>query len=288
MRSTACFYFIFFFTHSVFSQSGWTKSQGEFFGKIDYSRLSTDNYYSPDGTQLKTNVFTQNSINLYAEYGLRERWSLITSAPLYRQNSFNTTKKVSGVGDLRMDLKYRIIKNNNWPVALSLGAEIPTGRANAFAQSKTIALEKINLPTGDGEFNFWTTLAASKSLGIGYVSLYSAYNFRTKYQGLAFQDLYQIGGEIGFNPIKSLWINGKIRGQWSTGESKHPELGFVRGDGTTYTLMSMEAFYRFNSNIGISATYLTGNDLLASFKNIYISSFYSLGLIYEFKPNPKS
>ena len=105
---------------------------------------------------------------------------------------------------------------------MSLGAEIPTWRANAFAQSKTIALEKINLPTGDGEFNFWTTLAASKSLGIGYVSLYSAYNFRTKYQGLAFQDLYQIGGEIGFNPIKSLWINGKIRWQLSTGESKHP------------------------------------------------------------------
>jgi len=287
-RLIAIFYFTLICLHSVFSQSGWTKGKGEFFGKIDYSRLSTDNYYSPNGTQLKTNVFSQNSINLYAEYGLRDRWSLITSAPLFRQNSFNTTKKVSGVGDLRVDLKYRIIKNNNWPVALSIGAEIPTGRANAFAQSKAVAQEKINLPTGDGEFNVWTTLAASKSLGIGYISFYGAYNFRTKYDGLAFQDLYQVGGEIGFNPIKPLWVNGKIRGQWASGESKHPELGFVRGDGTTYTLMSMEAFYRFTSNMGISATYFTGNDLLAPFKNIYISSFYSLGMIYEFKPSPKS
>ncbi|MDZ4706955.1 MAG: hypothetical protein SH818_01020 [Saprospiraceae bacterium] len=264
-------------------QSGWTKGKGEHFAKLDFSRLSTTEYYSPNGAKLKTNRFIQNSLNFYGEYGFRDRLSIIVSGPLWRQNAFETTERVNGIGDFRFDLKYRLTKNTKWPIALSIAPEIPTGRANAFAQSKTAAQERINLPTGDGEFNIWTTLAASKSLGIGYVSLFGAYNFRTKYKGLPFEDLYQIGGEIGFNPIKPLFINGKIRSQWATGESKYPELGFVRGDGTTYTLMSAEAFYRFTKRWGISATYLTGNDLLASFRNIYISSFFSVGIIHEFK-----
>lgn len=275
------------FSTSLYCQSGWTKGKGEFFGKVDFSSLSSDNYYTPTGTKLKTSVFTQNSLNLYAEYGLINRLSLILSAPIWRQNSFETTQKVSGIGDIRFDLKYRLIKSDNWPVAISIGPEIPTGRANAFAQNKLIPQDRINLPTGDGEFNVWTTLAASKSLGIGYISLYTAYNARTTYKGLKFQDLYQAGGEIGFNPIKKLWVNGKIRGQWSTGESKHPELGFVRGDGTTYTLLSAEAFYRITDQWGVSATYLTGNDLLAPFKNIYISGFYSVGITHEFMPTKK-
>ncbi len=272
-----------FISTSLSSQSGWTKNKGEFFGKLDFSRLSTDKYYSPNGTALITNVFNQNSLNLYAEYGLDPRWTVLVNAPIWRQNSFETTHKVNGIGDVRIELKYKLIKNNNYPVSISIGPELPTGRANAFAQSKTVAQERINLPTGDGEFNVWTTLAASKSLGKGYVSVFGAYNFRTTYKGLAFEDLYQIGGEIGVNPIKPLWINVKIRGQWATGESKHPELGFVRGDGTTYTLISSEAFYRFNKQWGASFTYLSGNDWLAPFKNIYIASFFSIGLTHEFQ-----
>ena len=276
--------FMLIYTMSC-GQSGWTKSKGEFFGKVDFSALSTDNYYAPDGTNLKTNTFHQNTLNLYAEYGLSKRLTTIIATPLWRQNYFETTQKVNGIGDARLEFKYRLIKNNNWPVSISIAPEIPTGRANAFAQSKNMPAERINLPTGDGEFNVWTLLAASKSLGKGYISVYGAFNKRTNYKGLDFKDQYQIGGELGVNPIKPLWLNAKIRGQWATGESKHPELGFVRGDGTTYTLISAEAFYRFNPNWGASFTYLSGNDWLAPFKNIYISSFLSVGVIHEFKAN---
>ncbi len=272
----------------VNAQSGWTKGKGEFFGKIDFAQLSTGNYYAPDGANLQTNKFTQSTINFYGEYGLQSRWSGIVSMPLWRQNSFSTTNKVSGMGDLRMDLKYRIIKNQNWPVAISVGIELPTGRANAYAANKSVPQDRINLPTGDGEFNIWTTLAASKSLGPGYISAFTAYNFRTKYQDLPFRDVYQVGAEVGANPFKPLWVNLKIRSQYSTGESKYPELGFVRGDGTTYTLYSAEAFVKFSSKFGGSITYLSGTDLLAPFKNIYISSFLSFGLIYELKPSKTS
>ena len=282
LKSISILLFILY-SGNAHTQSGWTKGKGEFFGKIDFSRLSTDNYYSPSGTALKTNVFNQNAINFYGEYGLKKRISLIAYAPLWRQNYFETTNKVNGIGDLRLEFKYRLIKNDHWPVSISIGPEIPTGRSNAYAENKANPQDRINLPTGDGEFNVWTTIAASRSLGKGYLSIFGAYNKRTSYHGLRFQDQYQIGGELGVNPIKPLWLNVKLRSQWATGESKYPELGFVRGDGTTYTLISGEAFYRFNKKWGASFTYLTGNEWLAKFKNIYIAEFFSIGIIREFQ-----
>ena len=198
-----------------------------------------------------------------------------------RLNSFETTEIAAGIGDLRLEAKYRLT-SNRFPVSVSIAPELPTGRANAYAANKTFPEDRINLPTGDGEFNVWATLAASKSFGKFYASAFTAYDFRTKYEGKKFRDLYQFGAEIGYNPWKPLWINAKIRAQYSNGTSLFPELGFVRGDATTYTLVSSEAFYKINKNWGVSVTYLSGGNWIAPFKNIYIAPYFSVGAIYEF------
>ena len=279
MKIYSAIVILIIFCSGLYAQGGWTREKGQYFVKTDISHLSSDSYYNPLGTNLKTTVFSQTSVNFYGEYGLKDRLTLITSMPLLRRNAFETSEPVYGIGDLKLELKYRLLKS--FPLAISVAPEIPTGRSNAFASNKSDPTDKINLPTGDGEFNVWTTLAASGSVGKVYSSIYGSYNYRTKYKGLSFVDLYQIGFEVGVNPIKDLWFNTKVRAQFSTGESKHPDLGFVRGDGTTYTLISAEAFYKFSSKWGLSATYLTGGDFIAPFKNIYIAPYFSIGLTYE-------
>jgi hypothetical protein len=266
----------------AWGQSGWTRAQGSFFGKLDLSQLATGAYYAPTGAALQTNTFRQTSLNFYGEYGWKPRWTLIAALPLLRRNSFEGTEPVLGMGDLRLELKYRLTGDGGRiPVALSIAPELPTGRRNAFSESKAIAGERINLPTGDGEFNLWATLAASRSFGKWYASAFGAYNFRTAYQGLGFRDQYQLGLEGGWNPLRGLWLNTKLRAQFATGESKHPELGFARGDGTTYTLLSAEAFYKVGPRWGIAATYLTGGGWVAPLKNIYAAPYFSVGVVYE-------
>ncbi len=262
------------------AQSGWTRPQKGLFLKLDGSFFSSDQYYNPEGDGLTTSEFRQNSLNLYGEYGFRDRLTFIVQAPLLRFNSFETTETVAGFGDLRLEAKYRLT-SNDFPVAVSIAPEIPTGRANAYAANKEFPDDQINLPTGDGEFNVWATLAASKSFGKVYASAFAAYDFRTKYEGEKFRDLYQFGAEVGFNPWKPLWLNAKLRAQFSNGESQSPELSFLRGDGTTYTLASAEAFYKINKNWGVAATYLTGGDWIAPFRNIYIAPYFSVGVVYE-------
>ncbi len=267
----------------VFSnaQSGWTRKKNGFFGKLDFSHLSAEKYYNPLGDEVKTTVFQQSTLNFYGEYGLTDRLTAIVHAPILRRNAYETTEAVFGPGDLKLELKYRLFQKKDYPVTISIAPEIPTGRKNAFAQNKNNPAERINLPTGDGEFNVWTTLAASKSFGKKYISGFGAYNFRTKYDGLAFRDLYQFGIEGGWSPVKKLWVNAKLRAQFSNGKSQHPALSFVRGDATTYTLASAEAFYKFSKNWGAAATFLTGGNWVAPFKNIYIAPYFSIGVVYE-------
>jgi hypothetical protein len=262
------------------AQSGWTRTPKGLFVKLDVSYLNAARYFNPNGDELKTTAFRQTSFNFYGEYGFRERLTFIAKMPLLRFNSFASTQVAVGIGDLRLEAKYRLT-SNKLPVSISIAPEFPTGRANAFVNNKSIAGDRINLPTGDGEFNVWATLAASKSFGKCYASAFAAYDFRTQYAGQKFRDLYQFGLEFGYHPWEPLWVNAKLRAQYSNGQSKHPDLAFLRGDATTYTLASVEAFYKINKKWGLSATYLTGNNSIAPFRNIYIAPYLSVGVVFE-------
>ncbi len=282
MRTKLLLILITFMTfHTLIAQGGWTKDAKTYFLKLDYSSLRANQYYNALGEQTTTSYFSQQSFNFYGEYGLTKDFTIISSIPLLRTNSFETTDKVSGIGDARFDLKYRVPVK--MPVSISIGAELPIGQSNKYAYSKTSPSDFINLPIGDGELNIWTTLATSMSVKKVYFSLYGAYNYRTTYDKLKFVDLYQIGGEFGYNPIKNLWLNVKLKGQFATKEVIEPSLGFLRGDGTTYTLVSAEGFYKINDKLGISATLLSGGNWLASLKNIYAAPYFSLGFVYEKK-----
>jgi hypothetical protein len=196
----------------VYSQSGWTRQRNTFFVKASFNLFSSSEYYTPDGDNLETTLFNQQSLNLYGEYGISDRLTAIVSFPLLKLNSFENTEIASGVGDLKVEAKYALLRKNI-PLSLAVAPEFPIGSENNFAQNKLSVIDQINLPTGDGEFNVWSTLAASHSfhpLPI-YVSLSTAYNFRTQYDGFAFRDQVKFNFEVGYKVIDKIWLNGILR-----------------------------------------------------------------------------
>jgi hypothetical protein len=50
--------------------------------------------------ELKTSEFTQNATSLYGEYGITDR---LTAIGYFKQNSYETTNKVSGYGDVKLN-----------------------------------------------------------------------------------------------------------------------------------------------------------------------------------------
>ena len=267
---------------SLSAQSGWVREKGKAFVKSDLFFFRASTYYNPEGTAIETSPFSQYTLHVYGEYGLGKGFAIQGYLPLLRWNQFSTTNPAIGQGDLRLELKYALLKGKT-PVSISISPEFPTGRANAFANSKILVGDGIFLPTGDGEFNVWTTLAASRSFGKWYASAFGAYNYRTTYQGLAFRDLYQAGLELGFHASDPLWFQLKGRIQERVGESIHPELGFVRGDATTFTGLNLGAWYELNDTWGLAAEVGGNIPGLVPFRNIYVAPFYSIGATWQIK-----
>ncbi len=278
---------IIFLQHShLNAQSGWTKPKGEGFFQLSYLFFESDQYFTLMGNPLTTNAFQQQSIVFYGEYGLTKNLTLITNFPIHTFNKFESTETASGIGDLRLEIKYAIPLN--FPLSVSIAPELPTAKANNFAQNKEIAFDRINLPTGDGEFNIWTTIAASKSLSTIplYGSAFVAYNYRTSYNNINFTDQIRVGAEIGYKIANKVWLNARISGLKSVKEVE-VATDFVRGDGAEFTAVGLGLLVPLKNNWGINLNYTSGTDWIFDKKNIYAAGIFGMGITYELKPTNK-
>lgn len=268
----------------VNGQSGWTKAKKEGFYQLAFQSFKSKDYYSLSGDLLETNQFSQQSLVFYGEYGVTDKFTIIANWPLQTWNGFETTETVSGLGDLKLEFKHALLKKY-LPLSISIAPEIPIGRANNFASSKLNDFEEINLPSGDGEFNVWSTLASSFALPNApfYGSIFGAYNYRTEYKGVSFSDQIGIGAEIGYQIAGKVWVNAKLNALSSV-EDVTVVSDFVRGDGTEYTSYSFGASMPVYQNIHLSLNYRNFNDWIFSRKNIYSAPVFGIGIYYQVKP----
>lgn len=277
---------VFLLSQTAFGQSGWTKANTEGFYQLSFNRFSSEDYFTLDGEQLKTNQFTQNSLVFYGEYGITDKFTVIANWPLQVWNGFSSTETVSGLGDLRLEFKHALLKKY-LPLAISVAPELPIGKANNFAQSKLNDFESINLPSGDGEFNVWTTLATSFSLPNAplYGNLFGSYNYRTEYDGISFSDQIGLGIEFGYKIADLVWVNSRINALTSVDDIE-VITDFVRGDGSEYTSYSFGAAMPIYKGINLSLNYRNYADFLFERRNIYSAGTFSIGVYYE--RNPKT
>lgn len=274
--------FLFTTAHS-YAQSGWTKEKGHGFFQASFQTFSSEKYFTLGGERLTTNTFHQQSIVFYGEYGITDKFTIITNLPLQTFNGFSSTETVSGLGDLRVEFKHAILKKY-LPLTISVAPELPIGTANKFAKSKENDLDQINLPSGDGEFNVWTTVASSFSLrGIPfYGSIFGSYNLRTKYEGVSFSDQVALGAEIGYQIAGKVWINARLNALVSV-DDVTVATDFVRGDGSEFTSFSLGAGIPLFKEFNLNLNYKNFNDWIFDRKNIYSGGVFSIGIFYNLK-----
>lgn len=263
-------------------QSGWAKKKGELFSKVSYSSFKSDRYYNLSGNEIATSTFSQQSVHLYAEYGLYERLTVILDWPGFRMQGFETTETISDIGDLKVGLKYQLPLKI--PISLSVLPEFPTANADNFAENKTIPGDRINLPTGDGEFNVHAILAISHSFHPlpAYINMYGGYNFRTEYAGQELSDQWVQGMEVGGMPVPDLWLRAGIKLQQSANDGG-AFVSFVRGEGTEYVAWFGGVLYKLTENWGLDAGVLGFWQGLQNLRNIYRAPTFSLGVVFEAK-----
>lgn len=268
------------------AQSGWIKEKGALYAQSGFFAFSSRNYYNIDGLLLNEGgAISTRIFSVYGEYGLSSRVTMAGNFPWLVQNKFSTSNTVSGVGDIRLDLRYGI-NQQKLPISFAIGVELPTGKKNLLATAKEPnafgVVERINLPTGDGEWNLLATVAVSRSFwaGRGYGSAFSTYNLRTQnYSGQV-----RLGLELGAQPFSGLWVFGKLFTQLKGLEGSSNDLSFFRAEGTTFTQLSFGGQYMVLQQWGVTASFfLPVNNFVTEFKNIYTAPAFSLGLVYQSK-----
>lgn len=250
--------FFLFLTTTLFAQ--WTKGKGKGYYKLSLWSVIADKHYTDTGEIDPNPTRGTNVVSLYGEHGLTNKLDVIAYLPFftntYQNNVVSGTRgdiitkgaSLNAIGDLDIGLRYGLLKKNSLALSTSLKLGLPTGETsggNEFAI----------LQTGDGEFNQLLQVDLGASFKLKNIPAYGktfvGYNHRTK----GFSDEIHLGGEIGFQFFKKLWLTGKLTVLKSTKNGSIDTFdanGSLFANNIEYTNFGLQAAYRIYKKIGVS------------------------------------
>ena len=188
-------------SQTIQAQSAWTKKKGEGFSQLSFSSISNYNtlFGNPDYNTERT--ITDNTIQLYTEYGLTDKTTLIANVPFKSLKSGDVTftnltqitesGSNNALGNIELGLKHQLY-NKKWVISGQFNIEANTGNYDT----------KTGLRTG---YNTWTltpTLNIGKSFKKLYVQAFTGANVRFN----NYSSNFKIGGEAGYKTFNRLWI----------------------------------------------------------------------------------
>ncbi len=259
------------------ANSGFLKEPGAGFVKLSFNTISSNRLYDTEGNLFDFGSdFRQHNLSLYGEVGLLEHLTVGVNAPVLRLNSFETSDTAAGLGDFQLFAKSGL---QRWGFhgAVTIAAEFPTGRSEALVDTEFEGVQS-NLPTGDGETNFWLRAALSRALPTpdylpSYASVHVGYNLRTK-----FSNQVETGVELGLNLFGYVWMQGSLTALLSptATEDLDPTGIFLFGEGTEYVAGGLSA----SANIPRTPLWLSVEfrNTFANLRNLYAGTTFGVGL----------
>lgn len=262
---------------------GWPQPKNSWYLKIyEWWILSNQHYTSSGGIDPNATRGTYFT-NLYAEYGITERFTGILYLPFFARVTLH--EQVSGtnggviaegdalnsIGDIDFAIKYALIRNKPVVVSATLLLGFPTGTAEGGNDG--------SLQTGDGEFNQLLRVDVSGSIKVGnkypYASSYFGYNNRTG----GYSDEFVFGLETGITLNK--WI--PIIRFDAVLSTRNGDPNF-NSDGTSlfsnnreYLAISPEINYSIKDKMGVTAN----AGFAVKGKLIFANPSYSIGVFFK-------
>ena len=199
---------VFFISLSSFSQSPWVKDKGEFYTQLTYTTIPnyTDMFGDPDYSVL--GEISDNTVQIYGEYGLSDKTTLILNVPLkvisingYQSpfidcsgdcsEDFNKT----ALGNIELGIKHNFYKKD-WILSGQLSVEANTSSYDGFS----------GIRTGYDAYTFTTLFLAGRSFGKTYFQSFIGANIRTN----DYSSNFRVGGEVGHKITKRIWLIGFV------------------------------------------------------------------------------
>lgn len=246
---------------SISSANPWTRRQGGSYTSVSLTHLATSNFYAPDSSRIPIRPYSQQTVDLYSEVGIVDRWLTATlGGTLYRRNGLKDQGATHGMGDVRFGLWSGLLQN---PLHLAIGFTLgaPSGDAMPNAPDPTdIEAQGIarSLPTGDGEWDMEVNVSVGHSVLAGAFNLYGlaqlGYWLRTN--SIADYFTYRVEGGVNLNKpiIDRVWLLIRMYGQEPfSSMSSASTTGFSGlGEGVKHTSIALELYTRLWQGLGFS------------------------------------
>lgn len=278
------FIHLFYFGKSqMLGQSGWTRNKGGFYAKAGFYTLNGSNYYNTEGIKSNSRIFHQQALTFYGEYGLTKNITTILNFPYLKWQGYADDKRATGIGNPQIELKFALYRKIP-VVSLTIGAELPFAKQTNYSVAREPdafgVINRINLPTGYPDLNYWGTLAVSSGFwkGMGWVSTYGQYIVR----GKDFNNQAKLGFELGYKWTPKFWTNARLVGWYQVQSKNNARSSIVNGQGTEYTSLGIGAAYEIIKHWSITLDYQTANNLLVRPKNIQGAPLIQVGISAEF------
>ena len=194
---------ILFISLSAFSQSPWTQEKGKFYTQLSYTTIPNYNelFGNPDYTTL--GEISDNTIQLYAEYGISDNTTLIINLPLklISHNNFENPFidcfgdcsedfTETALGNVELGIKHNFYKKD-W---------ILSGQLSIEANTSTY-FEDSGIRTGYDAYTLTPLFLAGRSFGKTYIQSFIGANIRSN----DYSSNFKVGGEIGHKITKHIW-----------------------------------------------------------------------------------
>ncbi len=265
---------------------GWPQPKGKAYIKLSEWWQISDQHYTSAGFIDPNVTLALYNTNIYAEYGITDRFTTTVYMPIFSRSVVNTlvsntTKQVieegdaiNSIGDAEISLKYGLTRpGSKFALAASIKLGLPTGVAAGGINN--------NLQTGDGEFNQQVQLDLGRSFQAGtasiYGNLYGAFNNRTN----DFSDEVRTGLELGLGLVsEKIWLISRLDVLQSLQNGATAESITTSGifaNNAEFTTLGIEANYYFTPKVGVSANVTTP----LSGKIILAGPSYSVGIFLD-------
>ncbi len=204
MRSTIAIVALAWCAASLQAQSPWVRSSKGGYCQLAYHTIPTySTLFGKDGEAIPlVRYVTENTLQLYGEYGLGSRTTSVISLPFrFHQRGARTPEiplfilptesgQISGIGNISLAVRHQILRE-----PLTLSAHFRVDLPSTASQPST------GLRTGFDAFTFLPSISAGKGMGRVYWFAYGGLALRTN----DYNHYLNGGGEVGVS-AGPLWI----------------------------------------------------------------------------------
>ena len=277
--------FILFFSlltfTGVFSQSPWTQKKGEAYTQFGFSTIPNYTSLFGDPNFDTERSITDNTFQLYGEYGVSDKTTLILNAPFKNISTGDLTnpglaegaitqeETVSSLGNITAGVRHNFY-NKQWLISGQLDVELNTGSYN----------EQSGIRTGYDAFTFRPLISAGRGFDKFYVQAFTGVELRTN----DYSSNFRIGGEAGAKVLDRIWVVGflDIVQSFENGDFVNPIENTLTGlyvNDQEFYGYGLKAIVEATPKFGIIAGF--GGAVSSNNNNVPREAAFNFGLYYK-------